>query len=75
MNEKYNRKQNDRIWFDINGDGKLSGYGIIKGCAAGPLPPLGYQWIVEVEEPVPFDKTVYPFSHLVVFDSQIKERL
>jgi hypothetical protein len=73
MSNKYNRNQGDKVWFDITGAGNVAGWGVIKGVASGPFPPLGYQWIVEVLPPAPMDATVYPFSHIVVFDNQIKE--
>ena len=71
MSDKYKRKQGDRIQFDLFADGKMVGFGIIKGCAGGPFPILGFQWIVEVESPIPYNQETYPFTNIVIFDSLI----
>lgn len=73
MSDKYKRNEGDRIYFDITGDGKLSGFGIICGCASAEVPTLGRNWLIKLEENNTIDKTVYPFSCISVFDNQIKD--
>lgn len=65
---KYNRQQGDRVYFEMGGPQLPRGFAKICGCSSEPLPVLGRQWIVELEIPL----TTYPFTHIVLFDSQIK---
>lgn len=69
--EKYKHKEGDRIYFDL--DGKIKGFGTIRGATTDDLPPIGRSWIVELEQPSPINTKVYPFSCISVFECQIKE--
>ena len=68
---KYRYKLGDRVYFSM-GQG-IEGWAKIVGCSTQPMEGMGRGWIVEVEEPFPFDKSVYPFTHIVIFDVMIKE--
>jgi hypothetical protein len=65
---KYNRKQNDRVYFEMGGDNLPRGYAKICGCASDELKGLGRQWIVELETIL----STYPFTHITIFDAMIK---
>jgi hypothetical protein len=70
MNEKkYTYEQGQRVYFNLTGT--IRGWAKICGAATDELPPLGRSWIIEPEEPVPFSKTTYPFSHITAFGSQL----
>jgi len=68
-NKRYEYGEGQRVYFNI--DGKTKGWGLIRGCC-GDYPTIGKQWIVQVEEPVPYDLSAYPFSALSVFSVQIR---
>jgi hypothetical protein len=65
------RNQGDKIWFDLT-DGTV-GWGTVNGIAITELPGLGVGWIIEPTEPIIVAGVVYPFTHIMVFDSMIKE--
>jgi hypothetical protein len=71
MSEKYKHKDGERIYFEL--DDKIKGFGIVCGTATDELPVLGRSWMVKVEEPLPYDLKIYPFSCISVFEVQIKE--
>jgi hypothetical protein len=62
-------KQNTRISFDI--DGKIKGVGKIVGVTTSEMPMLGYQYIIEPDEPI--NNEVYEYSHFVAWSTMIKE--
>jgi hypothetical protein len=68
-NKKYEYEEGQRVYFNI--DGKTKGWGFIRGCC-GDYPTIGRQWIVEVQEPAPYDEKTYPFSALSVFSIQLR---
>lgn len=68
MNDK-KYKQGERIYFDM-GNG-VSGFATICGCASDPIPPLGRQWIIQIEPGV-LNAEIYPYSHIVIFEIMIK---
>jgi hypothetical protein len=65
------RSQGDRVWFDLK-EG-IAGWGIINGIATTELPVLGIGWIVKLEESISVSDISYPFTHIVVYDSMIKD--
>jgi len=69
MNKKYEYSDGQKIYFNI--DGRIKGWGFIRGCT-GDFPTIGKQWIVQAEEPAPYDTNNYPFPCLSVFSVQIK---
>lgn len=69
MSNKYEYVEGQRVYFNI--DGKAKGWGYIRGCC-GDYPTIGKQWIVQVQEPLPYDINLYPFSTLSVFSVQIR---
>lgn len=71
MEKKYKYQFDDRVYFDMGNN--IKGWAKIKGCSTEPMPSIGRGWIVELEEPFPIDKKVYPFTNIVVFDAMIKE--
>lgn len=72
MADKYQYKLGERVYFSF-GENMPSGWAKIAGCSTEPMPTLGRGWIVELEEPRTIDSKVYPFTHIVVFDAQIKD--
>jgi hypothetical protein len=68
---KYKHNEGERIYFDL--DGKIKGFGRIRGATTDDLPPIGRSWIIELIQPSPIDSTVYPFSCISVFECQIKD--
>lgn len=69
---KYKYNLGDRIYFSF-GSG-VEGWGKICGCSSDHIEEVGRGWIVEIEEEGRrINKTVYPFTHIVVFDIAIKE--
>lgn len=67
---KYKYEQGQRVYFNMGND--IKGWGKVCGSFTDEMPPIGRGWIIEPEEPVPFDKAVYPFSHFVAFGCQIR---
>lgn len=66
---KYQYSQNQRVYFNL--DGKIRGWATICGCATEEMAIIGRNWIIEPHAPTPFNKNIYPFSHLVAFDCQL----
>ena len=66
---KYQYSQNQRVYFNL--DGKVKGWATICGCATEEMAIIGRNWIIEPHSPTPFDKNIYPFSHLTAFDCQL----
>lgn len=69
MNSKYLYEQNQRVYFNL--DGKIKGWARICGATTDDLPAVGRCWIIEPEPPTPFDKNVYPFTHISAFSCQL----
>jgi hypothetical protein len=72
MNDKYQYKQGQRIFYNL--DGKIKGWATICGAATEELPTIGRSWIIKPERPLPFDKKIYPFSCITAFSCQIKDK-
>ena len=68
---KYKYNQDDRVYFDMGNN--IKGWAKVKGCSTEPQEGLGRGWLVEVEEPCPFDRKIYPFSTILIFDIMIKD--
>ena len=66
---KYTYEEGQRVYFNL--DGKIKGWARIRGSATEEMPSIGRSWIIEVDEPTPFDKEVYPFSHITAFSCQL----
>ena len=70
---KYKYKLGDRVFFSMGEGTNISGWAKIAGCSTEPMEGLGRGWIVELEDSVNLNKTIYPFSHIVIFDAMIKD--
>ena len=66
---KYQYEQNQRVYFNL--DGKIKGWAKICGSATEEMPVIGRSWIIEPEDPVPFNKVIYPFTHITAFSCQL----
>lgn len=65
MEKKYKYSQGQRVYYNL--DGKIKGWATVCGSATDEMPAIGRSWIIEPHEPVPFDKKIYPFSHITAF--------
>lgn len=70
MDKKYQYQQGQRVYYNM-GNG-IKGWATICGSATDELPEIGRNWIIEPHEPLPFDKKVYPFSHMTAFGCCLK---
>jgi hypothetical protein len=69
--KKYKHTEGEKIYFDL--DGKVKGFGIIRGASTDEMPSIGRSWIVELEPPIQIDPKIYPFSCISIFECQFKE--
>ena len=65
INKTY--KQGDRIYFD---NGSVKGFGTICGQATNPVMLIGATYIILPD--IPFDPTVYDFTHFSIPQLYIK---
>ena len=68
---KYKYEQGQRVYFNMGND--IKGWGRVRGTSSDEMPTIDRCWILEPDEPIPFDKAVYPFSHFAVFGCQIRD--
>lgn len=61
-------KQGDRVYYD---NGTVSGYGTVCGQSSSPVVVLGATYIIEPD--VPFDSSVYDFTHFVMQQLYMKK--
>jgi len=66
INETY--KQGDRIHFD---NGSVNGFGTVCGQSSNPVVLLGATYIIKPD--VPFDTTVYDFTHFAIQQLYMKK--